>query len=221
MAYRLWGFRTGLAGIALTASVFATSLLATSLLATSLFTGMALAQQPSSGDIADTLAPKTTRSLTRGLALPDAKTAREQQFLRGLTQKTTRSISIEESNQVAEIAKDKPAIDLEVNFDYNSATIGPQATDVLIKLGSALKDARLKGATVLLAGHTDAKGGEVYNKDLSDRRAEAVKDFLVTKFSLPPENLIALGYGKGRLKNAADPYAAENRRVQVVNMSAQ
>jgi outer membrane protein OmpA-like peptidoglycan-associated protein len=211
VACRLRGFRTGLAGIVFTAS----------LLAASLFSGAALAQQPSAGDIANSLAPKTPTSLTRGLTLPDAKTAREQQFLRGLTQKNTRSITVEETNQVAEIAKDKPAIDLEVNFDYNSATIGPQATDVLIKLGSALKDARLKGATVLLAGHTDAKGGEAYNKDLSDRRAESVKEFLVAKFSLPPESLIALGYGKGRLKNTADPYAAENRRVQVVNMSAQ
>ena len=62
---------------------------------------------------------------------------------------------------------------------------------------------------VLLAGHTDAKGGDAYNKDLSDRRADAVKQFLVTKYGLPAENLIAIGYGKERLKNTADPFAAE------------
>jgi OmpA family len=89
------------------------------------------------------------------------------------------------------------------------------------KLGVALRDPRLKSAMVLLAGHTDAKGSDAYNKDLSDRRADAVKQFLVTKFSLPAENLIAIGYGKERLKNTVDPFAAENRRVQVVNVSAQ
>jgi len=188
-------------------------------LATLLFGGAALAQEPSAGDIANSLAPKT--SLTRGLSVPSPKAAQDQQFLDGLKTKATRSISVEERNEVAEIAKEKPGIDLTVNFDFNSAEVGPLAIDALTRLGAALRDQRLKGALVLLAGHTDAKGSDAYNKDLSDRRAEAVKQFLVTKFSLPPEHLIALGYGKERLKNTADPYAAENRRVQVVNMSAQ
>ncbi len=112
-------------------------------------------------------------------------------------------------------------MDLEVNFDFNSANIGPQAQDVLNQLGTALRDPRLLNALVLLAGHTDAKGGDGYNKDLSDRRADAVKEFLVARFGLRPENLIAVGYGKERLKNPADPFGPENRRVQVVNMSPQ
>jgi outer membrane protein OmpA-like peptidoglycan-associated protein len=181
--------------------------------------GAVFAQQPSAGDIANSLAPKPT--LTRGLSAPNPSAAQDRRFLDGLKSKNTRSITVEERNQVADLAKDKPAVDLEVNFDYDSATIGPQAIDTLTKLGVALRDPRLKGALVLLAGHTDAKGSDAYNKDLSDRRADAVKQFLVGKFSLPMENLIAVGYGKERLKNAADPFAAENRRVQVVNMSAQ
>ena len=48
-----------------------------------------------------------------------------------------------------------------------------------------------------------------------------MKRFLVEKFSLPAENLIGIGYGKEQLKNKANPLADENRRVQVVNMSAQ
>jgi outer membrane protein OmpA-like peptidoglycan-associated protein len=183
-----------------------------------LLIGAVFAQEPSAGDIANSLAPK---HLTRGLSTPSPAAAQDQQFLDGLKNKTTRSITVEERNQVADIAKNKPAIDLEVNFAYNSAVVGAQAIDALTKLGAALRDPRLKGAMVLLAGHTDAKGGDSYNKDLSDRRADAVKQFLVTTFHLPAENLIAVGYGKERLKNAADPYAAENRRVQVVNMSAQ
>jgi outer membrane protein OmpA-like peptidoglycan-associated protein len=183
------------------------------------FAGRAAAQQPGATDIANTLAPK---SPTRGLAAPsDPNAAANQQFLDGMRGRATRSITIEETNKLADIAKDKPSIDLEVNFDYDSASIGDKAADALAALGTALRDPRLKGALVLLAGHTDGKGSDAYNKELSDRRAEAVRQFLAAKFSLPAENLIAIGFGKSRLKNTADPFAAENRRVQVVNMSAQ
>jgi outer membrane protein OmpA-like peptidoglycan-associated protein len=181
--------------------------------------GIAFAQQPTAGDIANSLVPKT--SLTRGLTVPDPKSAQEQQLLDELKSKNTRSITVEERNEVAAIAERRPGIDLVVNFEYDSATIGADAADALTKLGVALRDPRLKGALVLLAGHTDAKGSDAYNKDLSDRRADAVKQFLVAKFSLPVANLIAVGYGKERLKNTADPFASENRRVQVVNLSAQ
>ena len=200
----MWRLGAGLMGVAL---------------ATVVLVAAAFAQQPSASDIANSLAPRNT--LTRGLSAPNPRAAQDQRFLDGLKSKNTRSITVEERNHVADIAKDKPGVDLEVNFDYDSATIGPQAIDTLTKLGVALRDPRLMGALVLLAGHTDAKGGDAYNKYLSDRRADAVKQFLVAKFSLPAANLITVGYGKERLKNATDPFAAENRRVQVVNMSAQ
>jgi OmpA family len=72
----------------------------------------------------------------------------------------------------------------------------------------------------LVAGHTDAKGGTTYNQKLSEHRAEAVKRFLVRRFDIPEENLVTVGYGKQQLKNRDDPFAAENRRVQVVNLKA-
>jgi outer membrane protein OmpA-like peptidoglycan-associated protein len=203
MAHRILGFSAGVLLSALVPFMFAS---------------MLSAQQPSADDIANSLAPKT--SLTRGPSVLRPSTTQDQQFLDGLKNKTTRSITVEERNKVAEVAKDKPGIGLEINFDYASALINAQAIDVLTKLGVALRDPRLRGAIVLLAGHTDAKGGDAYNKDLSDRRADAVKQFLTTKFNLPAENLIAIGYGKERLKDTANPFAAENRRVQVVNMSA-
>ena len=181
--------------------------------------GTALSQQPSANDILNSLVPKAP--LTRGLTIQHPKTEQNQQYLDGLRNRSARSITVEQRDQVAKIAEDKPGMDLEVNFEFNSANIGPQAQDVLSQLGTALRDPRLLNALVLLAGHTDAKGGDGYNKDLSDRRADAVKEFLVARFGLRPENLIAVGYGKERLKNPADPFGPENRRVQVVNMSPQ
>ncbi len=68
----------------------------------------------------------------------------------------------------------------------------------------------------MLAGHTDAKGGETYNQGLSERRAEAVKNYLQEKHGIDGSVLTA-GYGKSQLKNTANPFAPENRRVQVIN----
>ena len=62
------------------------------------------------------------------------------------------------------------------------------------------------------------RGATDYNQRLSERRARAVKRFLTDRFNLSDDNLVATGYGKSKLKNTDDPYAAENRRVQVVNM---
>ena len=80
-----------------------------------------------------------------------------------------------------------------------------------------MRNPRLKNASVIVAGHTDAKGSESYNERLSDRRAEAVKRYLVERLNIPAENLATTGYGKRHLKNPDQPYAAENRRVQILN----
>ena len=143
--------------------------------------------------------------------------AQERSFLEVLRKKTPRTITVEERRQVAEIASRKPSIDLEIPFEYNSATIGPQAVNPLLTLGRALGNPEFSGVTFLIGGHTDAKGNDSYNQDLSERRAAAVKHYLMEHFKLSPDQLLAIGFGKGQLKNPADPFAAENRRVQVVN----
>jgi outer membrane protein OmpA-like peptidoglycan-associated protein len=76
----------------------------------------------------------------------------------------------------------------------------------------------MKGSTFLIAGHTDAKGSNQSNLLLSERRAQAVKSYLVKHFAINPGDLITVGYGKTRLKNKDQPESAENRRVEVVNV---
>ena len=71
----------------------------------------------------------------------------------------------------------------------------------------------------MLAGHTDAKGGDDYNQGLSERRAEAVKRYLIERYRIQPDHLVAVGYGEKQLKAPTDPLGAENRRVQIVNMA--
>jgi len=177
------------------------------------------ADEPSSGQITDALVPKLK---TRGILDPEqqAKTEAQKRFIEGVRTRSVRSISIEERNQVLDIAAERPGIDLQINFELGSAEIGAAAKDALVKLGTALRDPRLKEQTILVAGHTDGKGDKAYNQGLSERRAEAVRGFLVEKFGLAADRLVAIGYGFERLKNKDDPLAAENRRVQVVNLSA-
>jgi outer membrane protein OmpA-like peptidoglycan-associated protein len=116
------------------------------------------------------------------------------------------------------IAQDRPNIDLEINFDFNSSIISPKAIGIAVKLGRTLVNPQLKGVVCLVGGHTDGRGSDAYNVDLSRRRAEAIKAFLVESFGVPATNLIAVGFGKEHLKNPGNPFADENQRVQVVNM---
>jgi outer membrane protein OmpA-like peptidoglycan-associated protein len=76
----------------------------------------------------------------------------------------------------------------------------------------------LKGSTFIVAGHTDAAGGESYNQDLSERRADAIKHYLMQNYGIASADLVTVGYGKSKLKDPNQPLAEVNRRVQVVNM---
>ncbi|WP_296518184.1 OmpA family protein [Rhodopseudomonas sp.] len=131
----------------------------------------------------------------------------------------TRSLSAGDREQVAAIAANRPKINLEINFEFNSAQLMPRAAPQLNNLGEALTSNDLKGSIVMLGGHTDAKGSDEYNQKLSERRAETVRRYLMEKYHIPATNLIAAGYGKQGLKNPADPLAAENRRVEIVNLA--
>ena len=181
---------------------------------------IAMAQQnPSSQDIVNALRPK---ALTRGLSISPADEAKKQQteqFVDTLRNRATRSLSNSERQQIASVAETRPRIDLEIRFDFNSANIAQSAIPDVNNLGKALSDPSLKNNTFVLAGHTDGVGGEEFNQDLSNRRADAVKSYLVDKFGVAPDHLVTTGYGKSQLKNKNNPSAPENRRVEVVNMA--
>jgi outer membrane protein OmpA-like peptidoglycan-associated protein len=159
-------------------------------------------------------------SKTRGLSTPErpGMTADDLAFIKRVRGQT-RSLSLDERERMAEIAPKRPKVNLNVNFEYNSASLSPKAEPPLQDLGKALSNAELAGSIIMLGGHTDAKGGFNYNQRLSERRAETVKRFLVQNYRIPAENLISAGYGKKGLKNPADPFASENRRVEIVNMA--
>jgi outer membrane protein OmpA-like peptidoglycan-associated protein len=168
------------------------------------------------------LAPAKT-PLTRGLSVgpqaDPAAVAAEGRFVQTIRNRSTRSLSAGEREEIATIAKDKPNIDLEINFDYNSADISTKSLPSVQALGRALSNPDLKGSTFIVAGYTDAAGGEAYNQDLSERRADSIKRYLTDKFGIAGTDLVTVGYGKTKLKDPSQPLAEVNRRVQVVNMA--
>jgi outer membrane protein OmpA-like peptidoglycan-associated protein len=162
--------------------------------------------------------PALTRGLSVGPQADPAAVAAEGRFVNTIRNRSTRSLSNTEREEIATIVKDKPNIDLEITFDYNSADISTKSLPAVQALGRALTNPDLKGSTFLVAGHTDAAGGDAFNQDLSERRADSIKRYLTSKFGIAGPDLVTVGYGKTKLKNLNDPLAEENRRVQVVNM---
>jgi outer membrane protein OmpA-like peptidoglycan-associated protein len=163
------------------------------------------------------------KPLTRGLSVggEEAKPVDPAQakFVSSLKGRT-RGLNLSEREELATIAKDKPNIDLEITFDYNSADISSKSLAAVQTLGRALTNPDLKGSTFVVAGHTDAAGSDGYNQELSERRADSIKHYLVEKFNIAAENLVTVGYGKTKPKDPNAPMDPLNRRVQVVNMIA-
>ena len=149
--------------------------------------GVAAAEITSTEDIVKALTPAPV--LKRGLTLESSETA----------------------------PRPRPSIDLNVEFEYDSANLTPTARFQLDALAGALRSDGLRGSRFEIAGHTDARGTPAYNEALSERRAQSVRDYLTTRHGINAALLAATGWGFTRLKNTADPFAAENRRVQISN----
>lgn len=69
------------------------------------------------------------------------------------------------------------SLDTDVLFEFDEARLTPQARQTLTAVADEMSE-RSRSETVLIVGHTDARGSDAYNEDLSRRRATAVRDFL-------------------------------------------
>jgi OOP family OmpA-OmpF porin len=115
-----------------------------------------------------------------------------------------------------------PTVNLTVNFATGSADLTADAIHTLDELGRALASKDLAAYRFRIEGHTDTVGSSNYNRALSERRAEAVVDYVAKKYDVDPSRLQAVGMGEDRLLVPTPPQTPEprNRRVQVINLGA-
>jgi outer membrane protein OmpA-like peptidoglycan-associated protein len=124
----------------------------------------------------------------------------------------TRSLRLLDQPNGAE-APNAQALSLPVHFAFDSSRIDDAARPQLDALAAGIK-LLPNSQTIVVEGHTDAIGSDVYNLQLSQRRAAAVKNYLVTVHGIEAGRLKDVGYGENRPIDGVDPMASENRRVQ-------
>ncbi len=113
----------------------------------------------------------------------------------------------------------KPGISLNIEFEFNSAKLTGTGVTALENLSKAMNSPDLSAFKFRVEGHTDAKGAAAYNDKLSMARAASVVDYLAKTGGVARDRMVASGKGASELLNKDDPFAAENRRVLIVNMS--
>lgn len=182
-----------------------------------LFMGASLALGSVAAVAADAPPAATTADeFIRGLTAPGAGVR-----TRGLGLSTGTAPAAAPTTQAAATAPaTRPRVRFQVEFAFNSAELSPTATRILDELGRALSSPDLSPFRFQLSGHTDATGRADYNVDLSRRRAQSVRDYLVKNFSIPAARLDTIGLGSQMLLDTANPASGVNRRVEITNLGS-
>lgn len=117
---------------------------------------------------------------------------------------------------VVEEIVEEPLIRVMVNFDFDSDKIQKRSYADLSSVADAMKRT---GSRYEIGGYTDDKGDDEYNRKLSERRANSVKEYLI-KQGVSADKLLTVGYGEGNplLPNTSDANRAINRRVEFKKM---
>ncbi len=103
-----------------------------------------------------------------------------------------------------------------ITFTVDSADLSSETTSVLDTVAKALQSDQLTGFSFKIEGHADPRGSAEGNQKLSERRAEAVVNYLVTRHGILPERLAPIGKGSNELMDPRRPDAPVNRRVTIV-----
>ncbi len=124
-----------------------------------------------------------------------------------------------ENTDYLTLIRDRPKVAAQIHFDVNSANLRSDAYALLDEYVSALQSPALADAVLLIAGHTDAAGSDAHNLLLSDRRARAVRDYLIQR-GIAPGRLFAKGYGEAYpvASNATEADRELNRRSEFIRL---
>jgi OOP family OmpA-OmpF porin len=119
------------------------------------------------------------------------------------------------ANQVANLDNYRDVTDATVHFGFDKANLSTKAKDALDQLAQQFSS--VKNYLIVVDGNTDQVGSAEYNYELSRRRADAVVNYLASKYSVPAHKfyLIGLGEDKPADQGKSAKSRAENRRVQI------
>jgi len=112
--------------------------------------------------------------------------------------------------------KSTVSMDLNVNFEFESAKLPPEFYSDVKELATFLKT--YDNSRVVIEGHADATGPEGFNKGLSERCTKAIRDILVKDFEIDADRLNFVGYDKSRpiVDNATKVGRSKNRRAATI-----
>jgi OOP family OmpA-OmpF porin len=119
------------------------------------------------------------------------------------------------TNTVANLDNYRPVAETSVKFGFNKDNLTPKAKEALDQLAGTISST--KGYIIALEGSTDSVGSSEYNYDLSQRRANAVIQYLASKYNVPAHKIYVIGLGKDKPveTNKTREGRADNRRVDV------
>ncbi|PKN43532.1 MAG: flagellar motor protein MotB [Deltaproteobacteria bacterium HGW-Deltaproteobacteria-18] len=105
-------------------------------------------------------------------------------------------------------------VTLKINFDFDKSDIKPEYYQELADFASYMRQQQ-SFTVVEIAGHTDSVGSDAYNQKLSERRAKAVRDYMVNELGMDDKLFSAVGYGESKpiAGNDTEAGRAENRRI--------
>ena len=111
------------------------------------------------------------------------------------------------------------SIAFRAEFEFDSAELTPEAKAIVDRVATVLKHDLMRDKVIEIDGHADARGDDHYNLTLSERRAQAVSDYLVTRHQIDPSRLKFVGKGESEPFDPARPEAGINRRVEFRNVT--
>jgi len=119
---------------------------------------------------------------------------------------------------VKQLLEDGKAVTNDILFDVNSDVIKTSSYSIIDQVGTALQ--QNPSVRILIVGHTDSDGAAAHNMDLSQRRAAAVKTYIMTHFSIDDSRIQSDGKGATQpvAPNTNDTGKAKNRRVEFVKL---
>ncbi len=107
---------------------------------------------------------------------------------------------------------------VEIDFENDSVAIEPKSYRTVGMIADALHHPNLQRYKFLVVGHSSSTGDAQHNLALSQKRANAITEALSTTFAIAPDRLFAVGVGQEWPLDPANPKAADNRRVQLINL---